>query len=94
MVDEVRFRDEISVENADTSLSACLDQTVMTIFVSPVYALGFHCTANVGNSATSRDAARSSIVTGVSIYRNIRAKGKASYDQVRSSSSFREALVL
>lgn len=93
MVDEVRFRDEISVENADTSLSACLDQTV-TIFVSSVCALGFHCTANVGNSATSRDAARSSIVIGVSIYRNIRAKGKASYDQVRSSSSFREALVL
>lgn len=74
MVDEVGFRDEISVENADASLCACLDQTA-TIFVSSVCALGFHCTANVGNSASSRDAARSaSIVTGVSIYRNIRAK--------------------
>lgn len=73
MVDEVGFRDEISVENANASLSACLDQTV-TIFVSSVCALGFHRTANVGNSASSRDAARSSNVTGVSINRNIRAK--------------------
>lgn len=73
MVDEVGFRDEISMENANASLSACLVQTV-TIFVSSVCALGFHFTANVGNSATSRDAVRSSIVTGVSIYRNIRAK--------------------